>query len=80
MNRPLTRNYESILSDPRWQRMRLKVMERDRWVCQKCGDHTQTLVVHHKNYYKGMRPWEHDPSDLETLCKPCHNKHHSKQL
>lgn len=32
-------NYAEKLRDPRWQKLRLQVMERDEWMCEICYDH-----------------------------------------
>lgn len=34
------------------------------------------LVVHHKRYLKGRRPWEYDNGYLITLCEGCHDDFH----
>lgn len=59
-------NYE----DPRWQRLRLEVFQRDGWQCVGCGDASSTLVAHHKKYVGDI--WDSPPSDLQTVCKQCH--------
>lgn len=71
--------YAEKLRDPRWQRMRLKVMERDGFACQGCGDTRTTLNVHHKQYVRGCDPWEYPTSALETLCENCHKAHHAHE-
>ena len=57
-------------SDPRWQKLRLQVMDRDGWKCICCGDTTSTLHVHHKRYCGSI--WESPAEDLQTLCNECH--------
>lgn len=57
-------------SDPRWQKLRLQVMDRDEWKCVCCGDAQSTLHVHHKRYCGFI--WESPPEDLQTLCNGCH--------
>lgn len=64
------KNYGEKLRDPRWQKKRLEVFERDNWTCQACGDFEEELQVHHMKY-KG-EPWEVALEDLETLCWSCH--------
>jgi hypothetical protein len=66
------RTYAEKLKDPRWQKLRLKVLERDGWRCTHCDDAATTLHVHHKLYLRGREPWDYDPSLLCTLCEPCH--------
>lgn len=65
-------SYSEKLSDPRWQRLRLKIMERDQFACKRCGSKTDTLHVHHIVYEKGLDPWDYDGHQLVTLCKACH--------
>ena len=62
--------YSDKLKDPRWQKKRLEILERDNWTCQKCMDKEITLHVHHLKY--NGNPWELDEGDLITLCKHCH--------
>lgn len=64
--------YAEKLKDPRWQRKRLSVMERDHWRCRICGDKDTTLNVHHL-YYEG-EPWEVPDDALLTVCAPCHEE------
>jgi len=66
--------YSSMLRDPRWQKKRLKILERDGWSCQECGDESETLHVHHLVYKKGNKPWEYEDRFLVTLCAYCHEQ------
>ena len=70
----MTKNskYAEKLRDPRWQKKRLEIFDRDDWTCQMCGDGGSTLHVHHRVYEKGKEPWEYDNSSLVTLCECCH--------
>jgi hypothetical protein len=63
-------SYSDLLKDPRWQKKRLKILERDNFECQNCGSEDNTLHVHHYKYTK--TPWEIDQNYLVTLCKDCH--------
>ena len=58
--------------DPRWQRVRLRIMERDKFECQACLRADKTLHVHHKVYEKKKKIWDASDSDLGTLCEECH--------
>lgn len=69
--------YKETLRDPRWQKKRLLILQRDNWGCVKCGSTTRNLQVHHIRYRKGFDPWEYFDSDLETLCEFCHKKEHN---
>lgn len=67
-------SYSELLKDPRWQKIRLLVLERDRWECTYCGDKERTLHVHHTKYRYGAKPWEYEPDSLKTLCVDCHEE------
>lgn len=72
----MKKTYWEKLKDPRWQKMRLAVMERDGFACQVCADDKSTLNVHHRIYRKGAAPWEYAPHELVTLCEACHGEQH----
>lgn len=64
--------YIEKLKDPRWQKRRLEILERDKWRCVDCGDTERTLHVHHY-WYEGSEPWEHPDESMATLCEECHD-------
>jgi hypothetical protein len=64
--------YSEKLKDPRWQKKRLKILERDNWTCRGCNDTKNTLVVHHIKYFPDKEPWECPDKFLLTLCEECH--------
>lgn len=64
------RTWKDKLRDPQWQKLRLKIMERDGWRCSACGSSDDTLNVHHAKY--GSDPWDTAPKYLQTLCERCH--------
>ena len=64
--------YAEKFKDPRWQKMRLQVLERDMWCCQICYDNESTLHIHHRYYKKGADPWDYPMEALVTLCEDCH--------
>lgn len=64
--------YASKLLDPRWQKKRLEILERDKFTCFQCGSDQKTLHVHHSYYIKGRDPWNYPNWSLSTLCKRCH--------
>lgn len=69
---PESMTYSEKLKDPRWQKLRLAVLQRDEWRCQYCGDTKTTLHVHHR-YYLGKNPWDTPEECLQTLCEDCHS-------
>ena len=66
----MSKKYLDLLKDPRWQKKRLEILERDGWACKLCGDKESTLAVHHCGYHG--KPWESPDEELETLCEKCH--------
>jgi hypothetical protein len=69
--------WSSAFRDPRWQKKRLKFMERDGWACCSCGAQDRVLNVHHISYEAGKAPWEYPEETLVTWCEECHKKRHS---
>jgi len=67
-------DYAEKLKDPRWQKKRLQILERDGWVCQQCGDGDSTLHVHHLSYAVVVEPWNAPEGTLITLCESCHKR------
>lgn len=64
--------YAEKLKDPRWQKKRLEILQRDGFACRVCFDTTTTLHVHHKFYKRGANPWDYPDESLITLCAECH--------
>ena len=68
----MPKNYIEKLKDPRWQKKRLKIFNRDNFTCQNCFDAKSTLHIHHLRYEPKADPWEYWDKDLITLCENCH--------
>lgn len=68
--------YSDKLRDPRWQKKRLEILQRDEFCCQECTDDSSTLHVHHTRYVKGRDPWDYGNGFLVTLCESCHAQLH----
>jgi hypothetical protein len=66
-------SYSDKLKDPRWQRKRLEVMQRDDFTCFDTGAKDEPLNVHHCHYSKGG-PWETPTDLLMTLTEDAHKK------
>jgi len=72
---PAYKPYYEKLRDPRWQRKRLEIMQRDNFCCTSCGSSTGTLNVHHTvSYRKNTDPWDYEDDELTTFCEECHGK------
>lgn len=74
-------SYDEKLLDPRWQKKRLAVFNRDNFTCQnkKCGNTERTLHVHHLAYLGNLEPWEYPDDMLLTLCDTCHEKEKGRE-
>ena len=68
------KTYSEKLRDPRWQRKRLEIMQRDGFTCVSCRDATSTLNVHHCYYLPKTNPWEYNDNAMVTLCENCHQE------
>lgn len=68
------KSYAELLKDPRWQKKRLEIMQRDNFTCQHCFATDKSLQVHHLVYEKGKKPWEYENDELITLCEDCHQE------
>lgn len=69
-------SYSEKLRDPRWQKLRLLIFQRDEWTCQSCGCTENNLQVHHLKYLPGIEPWEYEHHYLVTYCDKCHETDH----
>lgn len=63
--------YLELLKDPRWQKRRLEIFERDGFACTNCESKLNTLHLHHIRYSIG-NPWDAPDEYLTTLCEICH--------
>lgn len=73
--------YKEQLLDPRWQRKRLHIFERDNWTCcaSNCGAKNKNLQIHHKEYLN-ILAWEYPDDMLVTLCDTCHDKETGREF
>lgn len=64
--------YKKRVTSTGWERLRLKIIERDGGRCNVCGIFPQRIEVHH------ITPWRisHDDSEenLMAVCCPCHRR------
>lgn len=68
----------------RWQSLRLKIFTRDLFTCQRpqCGlmtSDTSQLVCDHIQAHRGDERLFWQESNLQTLCKPCHDVHKQRE-
>jgi 5-methylcytosine-specific restriction endonuclease McrA len=67
--------YEEYLSTPEWKDMRIRVLARDRQLCQGCLSATAT-EVHHLSYEHVTAEFAFE---LTSLCEPCHERMHQEE-
>ena len=75
-----TSSFSDQYKDPRWQKKRLQILERDEFTCHDCGDTKSTLHAHHLFYSQGKKIWEYNDDLLLTLCETCHEMVHSTSV
>ena len=80
----MNKEYNTFLKSSYWKKVRLLVLERDKYKCQKCIHFIgggkkydkKDLEVHHLTYKNHKNELNH-LDDLTTLCKRCHEYMHS---
>lgn len=75
----MSKTYSEKLKDPRWQKKRLEILNRDNFTCVECGSDLDTLHIHHIAYIN-CDPWDIDNSLLLTLCEECHKEEEDQLL
>lgn len=64
-----------------WQALRLRALERDAYLCQPCLREkriTRADTVHHIVPIKQDFSRRLDPSNVESVCRACHNRLHER--
>ncbi len=64
--------YQAYLQSEHWSNLRLKVLERDKWLCQSCMQKKAT-EVHHFSY---ENLWNERLDELISYCRSCHEQTH----
>lgn len=68
-----------FLNSTRWKKLRLVIIERDNYHCQRCLQkygivETERLEVHHIKSRKDFPELRWETDNLITLCKTCNNQ------
>jgi len=63
--------YKDFLQSKQWKELRFKILIRDGFGCQDCGE--EACEVHHENYSNIF-----DENTCISLCHNCHGKIHGK--
>ena len=71
---------KSVYWTQRWRRLRIRVLERDGWLCVSCQDKDRiefaTVVDHITEITQGGDPWAME--NLRSMCRPCHEARHKR--
>jgi len=65
--------YIEKLKNPKWQKKRLEILNRDNFKCRNCESDEKCLQIHHL-IYNDCEPWEYENRNLITLCEDCHKE------
>lgn len=69
MNNDFFQSYQTA----EWQRLKNRVLERDNYTCQICGERHGLMQVHHITYKRcSGKAYNAPMGDLITLCENCH--------
>ena len=71
----ITGNYNTAGSKSSYTNNKYYVLARDNYTCQSCKVQNIPLEVHHK--VQRIHGGSDNPSNLITICKNCHQKHHN---
>lgn len=69
-------SYKRWYKTARWQKLRWSILVRDLFTCAMCGwsgPDTSKLVADHKDPHRGDPGKFWDASNLQVLCKRCHD-------
>ena len=64
------RNHPTSTDRPRWNRLRLKMLDAAGWRCRKCHKAGRLELDHVQPVSKGGKWWSE--SNLMVLCRECH--------
>ena len=67
----MAKTYTSKLKNPKWQKKRLEILNRDNFTCRYCKDTETELQIHHLKYTE-VQPHLEPSENLITLCCDCH--------
>ncbi len=67
------------LSGDCWERIRRRILDRDRWRCTDCG-RAGRLEIHHEISPLESPERAHEAGNLRTLCIDCHLDLHGRKV
>lgn len=66
--------YLEQIRNPKWQKKRLEIMQRDGFKCCICKANDKPLNVHHLYYMPKTLIWEYDNEAMKTVCEEHHEQ------
>lgn len=69
--------YDTYMQSLVWAGIRRRKLERSHYQCEQCGT-SKRLEVHHLTYERFGG--DERMTDLQVLCKPCHEKAHGRKF
>lgn len=75
-------NNDAFYKSKAWKSLRLEALQRDNYLCVECkkrGIITPAETVHHIKPIRIDSGRAEDLSNLETVCRACHNKLHRER-
>jgi hypothetical protein len=69
------REYSEYLNSEWWRKRRIDALERDKYICQICGDEADE--VHHMTYINRGNEYLFE---IVSLCANCHKEYHLKLI
>lgn len=67
------RHSRAVTRGPRWQALRMSILDRDGHACRQCGDRGR-LEVDHIKPVRTHPALAYDPANLQALCPACHTR------
>jgi len=68
------RHSKRVTKSKRWRVLRWEILERDGFACTTCGARGVRLEVDHIDPVRNAPDRAFDPSNLQSLCAPCHTR------
>lgn len=73
---------QSFYKTTKWKRKRKQILKRDGYLCVECkryGRMREATTVHHIKELEDYPELGVEESNLESLCRECHNKKHPEK-
>ncbi len=70
-----TQKAQKYIQSKKWNIKRKSVLDRDNYICKRCGAFDIRLSVHHKTY---KNHYKEKQDDLISVCDQCHTELHQK--